>query len=73
LAEHIGIDDTALFAAIVRDAFGQRRKTLRNALSKLCTADDLQTVDIKPETRAEQLPVGAFIRLANALSARNKA
>lgn len=73
LAEHIGIDDTALFAAIVRDAFGQRRKTLRNALSKLCTADDLQTVDIKPETRAEQLPVDAFIRLANALSARNKA
>jgi 16S rRNA (adenine1518-N6/adenine1519-N6)-dimethyltransferase len=73
LAGQIGIDDPALFAAIVRDAFGQRRKTLRNALSKLCTADDLQTVDIKPETRAEQLPVDAFIRLANALSARNKA
>jgi 16S rRNA (adenine1518-N6/adenine1519-N6)-dimethyltransferase len=72
-ADQIGIDDSALFAAIVRDAFGQRRKTLRNALSLLCSSDDLQAVDIKPETRAEQLPVGDFIRLSNFLSARAKA
>ena len=65
----IGIRDHALFEAVVRDAFAQRRKTLRNALSKQCTAEQLQAVDIKPETRAEQLPVADFIRLANHLAA----
>ena len=65
----IGIRDHALFEAVVRDAFGQRRKTLRNALGKQCTAEQLQAVGIKPETRAEQLPVADFIRLANHLAA----
>ncbi len=68
-ADTVGIHDSAMFAAVVRDAFGQRRKTLRNALSKLCTSEQMQAVDIKPESRAEQLPVSAFIRLANLLSA----
>jgi len=67
-ADTVGIHDSAMFAAVVRDAFGQRRKTLRNALSKLCTSEHMQAVDIKPESRAEQLPVSAFIRLANLLS-----
>ena len=65
----IGIRDHALFEAVVRDAFAQRRKTLRNALGKLCTAEQLQAVGIKPETRAEQLPVADFIRLSNHLAA----
>ncbi len=64
----IGIRDHALFEAVVRDAFAQRRKTLRNALSKQCTAEQLQAVGIKPETRAEQLPVADFIRLSNRLA-----
>jgi len=67
-ADSVGIQDPVMFAAVVRDAFGQRRKTLRNALSKLCTTEQMQAVDIKPESRAEQLPVSAFIRLANLLS-----
>ncbi|WP_275539435.1 ribosomal RNA small subunit methyltransferase A, partial [Faecalibacterium prausnitzii] len=34
--ERIGIDDHALFARVVRDAFGQRRKPLRHARSLVC-------------------------------------
>jgi 16S rRNA (adenine1518-N6/adenine1519-N6)-dimethyltransferase len=64
----IGIHNPELFAAIVRDAFGQRRKTLRNALSRICTGEQLQAAGIKPETRAEQLPVASFVHLANVLS-----
>ena len=67
----IEIDNPTLFAAVVRDAFAQRRKTLRNALSKQCTSEQLQAVDIKPELRAEQLPVAKFIQLANFLNASN--
>ncbi len=61
----IGIDDPRRFADIVRAAFGQRRKTLRNALSSLCTADDIVRAGIDPQSRAEQLAVADFVALAN--------
>jgi 16S rRNA (adenine1518-N6/adenine1519-N6)-dimethyltransferase len=67
-ASEIGISSPALFEAVVRDAFSQRRKTLRNALSKQCNIEQLQAVGIKPELRAEQLPVSKFIELANYLA-----
>lgn len=63
----IGIVDTRRFSAIVRDAFGQRRKTLRNALAMQCDADTIAAAGIDPQTRAEQLAVTDFVRLANAL------
>jgi 16S rRNA (adenine1518-N6/adenine1519-N6)-dimethyltransferase len=61
----IGIDDPARFAAIVRAAFGQRRKTLRNALGGVCESDQIVAAGIDPQCRAEQLAVSDFVRLAN--------
>ncbi len=61
----IGIDDPRRFADIVRAAFGQRRKTLRNALGNVCTTEDIIAAGIDPQRRAEQLEVADFIRLAN--------
>lgn len=66
--ERIGIVDRELFARVVRDAFGQRRKTLRNALSQLCTGEDIAAAGLRPEARAEQLEVAEFVALANALA-----
>jgi 16S rRNA (adenine1518-N6/adenine1519-N6)-dimethyltransferase len=63
-----GLLDAGKFEEVVRDAFSQRRKTLRNALSKICTSDNLLAAGIKPELRAEQVSVQSFIRLANSLS-----
>ena len=65
----VGIDDPLLFERVVRDAFGQRRKTLRNALQALCTAEQLSAAGIRPELRAEQVSVGEFIKLSNFLAA----
>ena len=67
-ASEVGLDDPARFARVVRDAFGQRRKTLRNALSQVCDAAAITAAGIRPELRAEQLPVADFVRLANALT-----
>ena len=64
-AGEAGIDDPARFASVVRAAFGQRRKTLRNALSGLCDEAVFAAADIDPGTRAERLSVAEFIRLAN--------
>jgi 16S rRNA (adenine1518-N6/adenine1519-N6)-dimethyltransferase len=61
----VGIDDPLRFAAIVRDAFGQRRKTLRNALSRLCDEAVIRAAGVDPQARAEQLAVADFVRLAN--------
>jgi 16S rRNA (adenine1518-N6/adenine1519-N6)-dimethyltransferase len=60
----IGIADPQRFAAIVRAAFGQRRKTLRNALGGVCTVDQIEAAGIDPQARAEQLAVADFVRLA---------
>jgi 16S rRNA (adenine1518-N6/adenine1519-N6)-dimethyltransferase len=62
------IDDPALFARLVAAAFGQRRKTLRNALSTLCDESALRRIGIDPGARGETLAVGEFVRLANELA-----
>jgi 16S rRNA (adenine1518-N6/adenine1519-N6)-dimethyltransferase len=50
-------------------AFGQRRKMLRAALRQLTPDSEmlLQTLDIDPKARAEELGVAEFCRIANAL------
>ena len=63
--ETVGIDDPGRFADIVRAAFGQRRKTLRNALGTVCDEATIRAAGIDPQQRAEQLAVADFVRLAN--------
>jgi 16S rRNA (adenine1518-N6/adenine1519-N6)-dimethyltransferase len=60
-----GIEDPRRFADVVRAAFGQRRKTLRNALQLCCTAEQIEAAGVDPGRRAEQLEVADFVRLAN--------
>jgi 16S rRNA (adenine1518-N6/adenine1519-N6)-dimethyltransferase len=63
------IVDEALFARIVAAAFGQRRKTLRNALRGIADDAFMRDADIDPALRGETLRVADFARLANRLSA----
>lgn len=60
------VDDPERFAELVKRAFAQRRKTLRNALKGLVREEDLVSCGIAPGSRAEQLPVARFVELANA-------
>ena len=62
------IADDALFARVVAAAFGQRRKTLRNALSSLADERALVNADIDPSARGETLSVEDFVRLANSIA-----
>ncbi|HTW73976.1 MAG TPA: 16S rRNA (adenine(1518)-N(6)/adenine(1519)-N(6))-dimethyltransferase RsmA [Steroidobacteraceae bacterium] len=54
------------FAEVVAAAFGQRRKTLRNALRRLLTAGQIEALELDPGARAEQLAPRDFARLAQA-------
>jgi 16S rRNA (adenine1518-N6/adenine1519-N6)-dimethyltransferase len=64
------ITDPDLFARVVGAAFGQRRKTMRNALSEIGDAAAISAAGIDPAARGETLAVDDFVRLANALAAR---
>lgn len=61
----IGIRDAARFAHVVRAAFGQRRKTLRNALQGVADTALIEAAGLRPDARAEQVDVAGFVRLAN--------
>jgi len=64
------IDDPSLFAQIVAASFGQRRKTLRNALRACCDERLLIDAGIDPGARGETLALEAFVRLANLAASR---
>jgi 16S rRNA (adenine1518-N6/adenine1519-N6)-dimethyltransferase len=54
---------------VVRAAFGQRRKTLGNALRGVATAAQIHAAGIDPGERAERLAPAACVALARAVSA----
>ena len=58
------LDHDAL-SLIVREAFSQRRKTLRNCLKKYISESDIKKIGIAPEIRAENLGLSDFAKLAN--------
>jgi 16S rRNA (adenine1518-N6/adenine1519-N6)-dimethyltransferase len=57
---------------VVRRAFGQRRKTLRNSLAGLLEADDYAALGIAPGLRAENLTVADFVSISNYLVQQEK-
>ena len=58
--------DEALFFKVVKTAFQQRRKTLRNSLKTFNLSDNLKANTIFDQ-RPEQLSVNAFIELTSAI------
>jgi len=64
------IGDPRHFATVVRAAFSQRRKTLRNSLKPFLDADDIAAAGIDPGLRAEVLAPAEFVALSSRLSAK---
>jgi 16S rRNA (adenine1518-N6/adenine1519-N6)-dimethyltransferase len=69
----VDVADLERFRAVVRAAFGQRRKMLRNALAALAVARGVdgatlfERAGVDPRARAETLALDDFARLAGAL------
>ncbi|MBL1141391.1 MAG: 16S rRNA (adenine(1518)-N(6)/adenine(1519)-N(6))-dimethyltransferase RsmA [Proteobacteria bacterium] len=59
------LSDHESLKVIVREAFTQRRKTIRNSLKKYISESDIKEFGIAPEIRAEKLEISDFVRLAN--------
>lgn len=60
----IDIPDHEKFARIVKAAFAQRRKTLRNNLKGMMTEAEIKAADVDPSARAETLSLANFSALA---------
>lgn len=66
----VEVDDIDMFSKLVTQAFSQRRKTLRNTLKPLLSAEKMEALDIDPKRRAETLSLAEFASLSNAVSAK---
>lgn len=55
------------FAKLVKLAFHQRRKTIRNNLKEMADDHDLQAVSINPQDRAEHIAPEKYVALSNYL------
>ncbi len=62
----VAVNDPARFAELVRLAFNQRRKTLRNSLKEQLSAEVMAALGIDPQRRPETLTLAEFAVLANA-------
>jgi len=67
-AERLRARDEERFAGIVAAAFGQRRKTLRNATRALVPVEAFTHAGIDPARRGETLSVAEFVALSDASS-----
>lgn len=70
----VRVRDEELFFRIVRTAFGQRRKTLSNALKTLLKGnlkETLKEAGIDPMIRGERLTIAQFARLSDVISQKD--
>lgn len=61
----LNVDDSQYFAKVVKAAFAQRRKTIRNNLKGLVSAEQILELGFDPAKRAENLSVQDFVKIAN--------
>ena len=64
----VAVNDETVFGDVVRQAFSQRRKTLRNTLRAMLDTDEIRAAGIDPGVRAETLGLAEFAALANRIA-----
>ncbi len=69
----VTISSMESFSQLVSHAFSQRRKTIRNSLRNLLTAEQIASIGIKPDARAETLTLEEFAALSNLATQIQKA
>ncbi len=62
--------DEKVFEDVVRQAFSQRRKAIRNPLKAYLTTADIQRAGVDPSARPETLGLAEYAALANAITRR---
>ena len=71
--EETSPEEDAAYSEVVAASFSMRRKTLRNSLGKLLTAEEIESAGINPGVRAETLSVSDFESLTRVYLAKRAA
>lgn len=66
------VHDQQVFSSVVKQAFNQRRKTIRNSLNGLVDIATFEALGISLKSRAENLSVDDYCRIANLQHQRDK-
>lgn len=61
------VKDTKLLQSVLRNAFNQRRKTLRNTLKTMISSDEIEALGIDAGARPEQISLADYAKIADAL------
>jgi 16S rRNA (adenine1518-N6/adenine1519-N6)-dimethyltransferase len=61
------------FEQLVKQAFGQRRKTIANTLKTRVSVEQLRAAGISPRSRPEQVSLAQFVHLSNIVGAASPA
>lgn len=65
-------DNVETLHTLLRVAFNQRRKTLRNSLKTLVSSEQLEALNIDPIARPETLSLEQFVSISNAIGSISK-
>lgn len=60
-------NDVETLQSVLRTAFNQRRKTLRNSLKTMISSEQLEALTIDPAARPETLSLQQFVNIANSI------
>ena len=63
------INDFSQYEKLIRQAFSQRRKTLKNTLKNSCSPEQIENAGLLPSQRAEELSTTDFVNLYNSINA----
>lgn len=62
------VTSIAMFEKVVKQAFSMRRKTLRNALKPMISADEMAALGINAQLRPENIDGSAYVAISNYLT-----
>ena len=62
------ISDFSLYEKLIRQAFSQRRKTLKNTLKDTCSSEQIEQAGLSPSQRAEELSIADFVKLYQSIA-----
>ncbi len=62
------INNFTEYEKLIRQAFSQRRKTLKNTLKNTCSVEQIEQAGLQPTQRAEELSVRDFVALYEVIS-----
>ncbi len=62
-------DNLETLQSLLRTAFNQRRKTLRNSLKEVVSQGQLESLEINPGDRPETLSIAQFVAISNEVNA----